>query len=397
MNDMPDTIPYDGEVLSPPRTSSAVAQPNNPFAVARNENLAAGAVEIQSRSAEAEVQGRMLIAKRFPRDEAMAYARAMQSCQRLGLAEAAVYKFTKGETVEGPSIRLAEELARLWGNIEFGLNELSRRPGESEMEAYAWDLQTNVRSSQRFTVKHLRDKKGTAGIPLTAERDIYEITANNGSRRVRARVLAILPPELVDDAVVACKATVKRGGGQPLGDRIRAMTGAFAAIGVTPQMLVERVGHAIDQITPDELVELRGSLTAIRDGAAVRDHFGPKQVAAAPVLPAVADGFEAAAAGLPAATAPAPAPTADPAPAAGTSEAHLSLPKEPDAAGEEALSDLLDALRAVKTEHGLNGMLSDAGIIAKIALLASDMTLQGDWLNALDAHRAQVVGKGRRA
>lgn len=395
MNNMPDTIPYDGEVLSPPRTSSAVAPPSNPFAVARNENLAAGAVEIQSRSAEAAVQGRMVIAKRFPRDEAMAYAKAMQSCQRLGLAEAAIYKYMKGGVVEGPSIRLAEELARLWGNIEFGLNELSRRPGESEMEAYAWDLQTNVQSSQRFTVKHLRDKSSGPPTPLTAERDIYEITANNGSRRVRARILAILPPELVDDAVVACKATVKRGGGQSLGDRIRALTSAFAGVGVSAQMLAERVGHPIDQISPDELADLRGSFTAIRDGAAVRDHFGPKQGAAAAALPAAADGFEAAAAGLP--VAPAPAPAAAPSPAVNTSEAHLSIPTEPDAAGEDALSDLLDALRTVKTEHGLNGMLSDAGIIAKIALLASDMTLQGDWLNALDAHRAQVAGKGRRA
>ena len=381
MSDMPQSIPHEGEIVEPARTGAVAAQMHNPFAAARSEHVSAGAVEIQSRSAEAAVQGRMLIAKRFPRDEGSAYAKAMQSCQRLGLAEAAIYKYTKGGTVEGPSIRLAEELARLWGNIEFGLNELSRRPGESEMEAYAWDLQTNVQSSQRFTVKHLRDKSNGPATPLTAERDIYEITANNGSRRVRARILAILPPELVDDAVVACKATVKRGGGQSLGDRIRAMTGAFAAVGVTPQMLVERVGHAIDQITPDELVELRGSLTAIRDGAAVRDHFGPKQVAAAAAPLPNADGFEAAAAGAPVkAVEPAkPEPEAQ-------AEAAPPAPDAPDPAREKAGKDL-DALRAdlltISTPGGLANFLGHTTTRARLKRVEAFADVTDLWLDAL--------------
>jgi len=390
MSDMPESIPHDGEILAPPRTGQAVA--HNPFAVARSEHVSAGAVEIQSRSAEAAVQGRMLIAKRFPRDEGKAYALAMQSCLRLGLAEAAIYKYTKGGTVEGPSIRLAEELARLWGNIEFGLNELSRRPGESEMEAYAWDLQTNVQSSQRFTVKHLRDKSSGPPTPLTQERDIYEITANNGSRRVRARILAILPPELVDDAVIACKATVKRGGGQSLGDRIRAMTGAFAAIGVTAQMIGERVGHALDQITPDELADLRGSLTAIKDGAAVREHFGPK-LAPAATLPDSADGFEAAAAGRvaePARKEPGAAPSADAAPAE---------PAMPDPAREKAGKDL-DALRAdlltIATPHGLANFLGHTTTKARLKRVEAYEATTDAWLTAL-RERETALRSGEEA
>ncbi len=292
MNDEPaDLIPYEGEIVrqaGPPHVA------NNPFASAQSEHISLGAVAIESQRVAAEVQGRMIVAKRFPRDSGMAYARAMQACERLGLADCAIYSYNKGGKVEGPSIRLAEELARCWGNIEYGLIELSRRPGESEMEAFAWDIETNTRSSQKFTVKHIRDRSDSKGgnAALTAERDIYEITANNGARRMRARILAILPPELVDDAVAACKETVKRGGGQPLGDRIRLMIGAFAKVGVTAQMVADKVGHAIDQITPDELADLRGVLQAIKDGAKAGEFFVPKAA-----LPTNADGFEMAAAG----------------------------------------------------------------------------------------------------
>lgn len=267
----------DGDIIEPPVTGVVTPAPFNPFAVAASEHISAGAVAIETGRGIAEVQGRMILAKRFPRDSAMAYSRAMNACLRIGLADEGIYKYKRGGgKVEGPSIRLAEEMARCWGNIEYGLNELSRRPGESEMEAFAWDLETNVRSSQRFTVKHIRDKS-EGGKPLETERDIYEITANMGARRMRSRILAILPPELVRDAADRCRETVRSGGGEPFEDRIKKMLAAFNAVGVTPAMIAEHAGHAIDQITPDELADLRGILTSIKDNAStVRDHFGNK-------------------------------------------------------------------------------------------------------------------------
>ncbi len=243
------------------------AAPNNPFAKAQSQHISAGAVAIESERAIAEAQGRLLIAKRFPRDEAQAFARVMEACSRASLAEVAHYRFPRaGGTVEGPSIRLAEELARCWGNIAYGLRELSRREGESEMEAYAWDQQTNVVSTQTFTVRHLRDKKGGAE-RLRDERDIYEVTANMGSRRLRARILAVLPPDLVDAAVAQCAETMRNGGGKPLPDRIRDMVVGFSRIGVSAAMLSEKLGKPLDAATPDDLVALRGVFTAIRDNA----------------------------------------------------------------------------------------------------------------------------------
>ena len=267
---MSNTIDEHGAV-----TSRVVGEVANPFARQQASHINAGTVAIESERAIAEAQGKLVIAKRFPRDEAVAFAKAMDSCRRPSLAGSAIYKFPRaGQSVSGPSIRLAEELARTWGNIDYGIRELSRRHGESEMEAYAWDLETNTMSSQKFTVRHIRDTKG-GGKDLTDERDIYEMTANQGSRRLRARILAILPPDLVDASVEECRKTMAGHNAQPFADQVRGMTQAFVKFGVSADMIANRLGHPLDELTPDEMADLREIFASIKDGVAkVGEFFG---------------------------------------------------------------------------------------------------------------------------
>ena len=195
----------------------------------------------------------------------------MTACQRIEFAEKATYTYPRsGQTISGASIRLAEELARCWGNMDYGIKELSTSNGETEMLAYAWDLETNTRSSQNFKVKHVRStKSGTYA--LTDQRDIYENNANNGGRRLRARILAILPPDLVSAALEECKRTIaqgKSGNGSniPFTDRVRNMVLAFANIGISKELIERRLGHSIDNVTPDQLSEYRGILNSLKDG-----------------------------------------------------------------------------------------------------------------------------------
>lgn len=256
----------------------------NPFAPrGLAGHISAGAVAIEQERAIAEAQGKLVIAKKFPRNQADAYQRVMEACSRPGLAEEAMYSFPRaGQTVTGPSIRLAEELARCWGNIDYGLRELSRRSGESEMEAYAWDLETNTMTSQKFTVKHIRDTRG-GRVDLTDERDIYEIGANMGARRLRARLLAILPPDLVDAAVQRCRETLAGRADRPMTDRVRDLVNAFATLGIRAELIEKRVGKKLDDILPDELVDLRTIYKSIKDGVAKpSEYFGQQQQAAEP-------------------------------------------------------------------------------------------------------------------
>ena len=46
------------------------------------DNINQGTVAVESSRAIAEAQGKLILAKKFPRDEVQAYARAIQACQR---------------------------------------------------------------------------------------------------------------------------------------------------------------------------------------------------------------------------------------------------------------------------------------------------------------------------
>ena len=250
---------------------------DNPFAVAQDKHINEGAVSIESSRAIAEAQGKLLIAKRFPRNQVEAYQNAMNACKRPSLAEKAIYSYPKGgQTVSGPSIRLAEELARCWGNIDFGIKELSQKDGESEMQAYCWDTETNTISSQTFVVPHVIDTR-TGQKKLTTTRDIYENNANMAGRRLRARILAVLPPDLVEDAVRECRKTLAGKNDQPIEDRIKKMVMAFQKFGVKPETIEKRLGRPIDTMTAEDVSEFVGIFNSLKDGnSSIQDWFDVK-------------------------------------------------------------------------------------------------------------------------
>lgn len=226
----------------------------------------AGTALTEQSRAVAEALGKLQVAKQFPRDENSAYSKIMQACSRQSFAATALYSYPKGgQQVSGPSIRMAEMLIRAWGNCESGLKELSQRDGESEMMAYTWDYETNTMFVKNFAVKHERKARGKT-TKLNDQRDIYELTANNGSRRQRATMLAAIPDYIVEDAVTAVKSTLAGQSDEPIGDRVRKMIAAFGKHGVTPEMIEKYVGHEVDLIDSDTLVDLMGVFNSIKSG-----------------------------------------------------------------------------------------------------------------------------------
>ncbi|WP_370452375.1 hypothetical protein [Cohnella sp. AR92] len=221
-----------------------------------------------------EVQVAMLSAKRFPRDEYESYNRIMKSCERLSLAECAMYEYPKGgQKVTGPSIRLAEAIAQAWGNIDSGVVELEQRLGESTMMAYAWDLETNTRQAQIFTVKHSMKAKGAVK-NLDDPRDIYELTANQGARRRRACILAVIPGDVVDAAVEKCKETIRKGQKEPLEDRIRKMLSIFhGEFQVSKDSVEKFIGCAAEAFSENDFIRLKSVYRSLRDNMAKREDF----------------------------------------------------------------------------------------------------------------------------
>lgn len=222
-----------------------------------------------------EVQAAMVIAKKFPRNEFESFNRVMQACKRKGLAEQAMYEYPRGGTkVTGPSIRLAEAVAQNWGNIDFGITELEQRSGESQVMAYAWDLETNTRQTKIFSVPHIRaTKQGNKA--LTDPRDIYELVANQGARRLRACILGVIPGDVIDSAIAQCEITLADSNGNvPLEDLIRSVTGTFQEkYGVTIPMLEAYIGCQVKSFTMNDLIRLKRVYKSLEDGMAKREDY----------------------------------------------------------------------------------------------------------------------------
>lgn len=238
------------------------------------EGISRGTVAIEASRAVAEAQSKLLLAKQFPRDEITAYTKMRQACARPELAAQAFYSYPRaGETVSGPTIKLAETLANCWGNIECGIKELSQDGTKSEMQAYCWDYETNTMSVQNFTNPHAREVKGKIK-QLTGLRDIYENNANMGARRLRARILAILPPDFVAQAIKECKKTLAGKSEIPTIDRVRKMAAEFQNLGVSADMLEKRLGHSLETMTDAELADHRGIFNSLKEHqTAVSDWF----------------------------------------------------------------------------------------------------------------------------
>ena len=232
-------------------------------------------ISVEQHRAIQEVQASMVIAKKFPRDQEAAYLRITKACERFNLADQAEYAYPRGgKSVTGPSIRLAEALAQNWGNLTFGIRELSQGHGESEIEAFAWDLETNTRQVKTFKVPHKRYTKQYGNKDLTDPRDVYEFVANQGARRMRACILGIIPGDIVDAAVEKCRETVKKGvQAKPIADQIRATLKGFDAVGVNKEMIERRLGHGIDTTTAEELVELNNIGRSIKDNMTKREEW----------------------------------------------------------------------------------------------------------------------------
>lgn len=212
-----------------------------------------------------EVQAMMTIAKRFPRDEKAALDRIINACTRKGLADSACYQYSRGGTdITGPSIRLAEAIAQAWGNLQFGVRELEQRNGESTVEAFAWDLETNTRQVKTFQVKHERHTKMGAKT-LTDPRDIYELVANQGARRVRACILGVVPGDVVDEAVKQCEVTLNATA-EVTPESIKKLVDVFARFKVSKEQIEARIQRHIDAITPAQIVALRKIYNSLKDG-----------------------------------------------------------------------------------------------------------------------------------
>lgn len=356
---------------------------------------------IEQSRAVAEAQAAVVLAQHAPRSVAEARRRLKLSCSQPYMAADAFYKFKRGgQTIRDLTVDVARELAACWGNIEYGLTELARddRAGVSEVKAWAWDVETNTRASSTFIVPHRRDRTiKRQGEPdeqvqddLKTLRDVQDNNASIGGRRLRQALFSVLPAWFREEARVELEATIRRGDGTPLPQRIEGAVDVFAKIGVEVERLEQRLAKPRDRWNEFDVVEMLTSYKAIQRGeVTVDDEFPQRRVTAGDI------GTDPPPATDPPQRDPGPAPAGDgqddPDPAPVPDDAFDDPPPAADEQRtrptEDELRDALkaaglkigDALRAVKEQH----QGDKVGTLAEVAAHPEAGFTVLDWIKAV--------------
>jgi hypothetical protein len=260
-----------------PSTNRTDAAPKD-FAIEKHQPQALAEMGTAAAIARAqqEVQGAIIVAKRFPRNEDDCRAKLLKACKRTEFAEDAEYNFPRGgQDVAGPSVYLAREAARLWGNIQYGF-EVIRDDQETRMiRSFAWDMESNARTIQEDSFRKLIFRK-KGGWVEPDERDLRELTNRRAAIGYRNCILQLIPSDYVNEACREANRTLQNKAAQdPDGER-KKIVDAFAEINVMPSKLEEIIGHKLAEASPPEIAKLRGIYKSIRDGnSTIADYLTP--------------------------------------------------------------------------------------------------------------------------
>jgi hypothetical protein len=223
----------------------------------------------------ATVELQMKMAMSFPRDLDMVVHQIAQACKNPEFAKSAIYAYPRGKTtVTGPSIKMAEELSRHWGNINSGFYVVNDTPSQRTVRAWAWDMQTNVRKEMDVSFGKLiqRNVNGVTQWLEPDERDLLQLTNNNAKRGVRNVILALIPNQVQRDALSWCRQTLRASDAKDPDVMRKSLITSFASIGVKPDVVRDLAGKALDEITlpaDEKTVEyLRGIYNRMKTGEA---------------------------------------------------------------------------------------------------------------------------------
>ena len=220
----------------------------------------------------AEIQGAMILAKKFPRNYQAVWADLMEACERPKLAKKAHYKLPMGgRQITGMSVNLARVAAQCFGNMRWGVDIISEDEEKLYIVGWAWDLQKNVKVPFPDVV-HKRIYRKATGWRTADDREVRLEINRRGAFLIRNAIYNVLPKDYVDDAEARCRKTIKDGIKDPTLEKKGIIT-KFKNLGVTVEMVNEYLDN--ENWTVDQMIDLKAILNTIEDGgASVSTYFG---------------------------------------------------------------------------------------------------------------------------
>lgn len=226
-----------------------------------------------------EIQGAMILAKRFPRNYDHSWNQLTEFCRRKTIAQSANYSYPRGgKQVKGQTVKLARLAAQCYGNIRYGIDILEDEPDSMKIQGWAWDLETNNKVEYQDKFKKLiqRKRDGETQWIKPNERDLRELVFKRGAILVRNALFGVIPPDMIEDAAGVAIETLTKNIKDPKGEKKRLIL-AFQALNITPDM-IDRYFNT-EEWAAEHLVELQTILTTINDGMSkASDYFKPKPI-----------------------------------------------------------------------------------------------------------------------
>jgi hypothetical protein len=233
--------------------------------------------------ARAEIDMQVTTAKRYPREEKAAVARAVtMATTSPDIAAECFYvlrrkdnKTGKVTTIEGPSIRLAEIFACTWGNLAYGFRAVADDGKAVTLEGVCVDYESNVRCTKQVR-RNVLDRNGRR-----YPEDLVTVTTMAaGSIACRNAIFGVIPGVYVSQASKAAKKAAV-GEARSFAARRDKALAYFAKLDVDEARVLAAVGRdALDAVTEEDVQTLLGTATAIRDGLMTLEEAFPAPGAA---------------------------------------------------------------------------------------------------------------------
>jgi hypothetical protein len=213
----------------------------------------------------ASIDVQIATAKRYPRsvDKALKEALTLATLDEETAASMFYALPRSGKTIEGPSARLAEIMAYSWGNLRVDADIVAEDRTHITAMGTCFDLEKNVAIRVRVK-RRITDKIGKR-----YNEDMIGVTSNAAiSIALRNAVFKVVPQAFVRRIYGEARRASLGKGGTITQKRQKALEW-FAKLGIQETQVLEVLGvRGIDDIGEDQLITLRGMVTAIQDGEA---------------------------------------------------------------------------------------------------------------------------------
>lgn len=265
------------------------------FGVVSKEKSAELAAIAVAAAAKADVESAYIMAMHRPRNEENARIKINNICKNVGFASKAKYRKPVGKIknergqwvqnyVTGPSIRFAEEMLRLWGNIKSQQAAIYEDEHKRVVRIVMIDLETNASYSKEITIAKHVERKNAYGREVIGERintknevvfivkatedEILNKEAALASKVIRNNGLRLIPEHIIEETMMTVDSTLKEGISQDPDAAKRQIADAFASLGVMPSDLGKYFNQPLSSISPAQVAELRDIYNTIKDGQA---------------------------------------------------------------------------------------------------------------------------------